>query len=401
LHRILILILACASAFLLSACKAKTSQLASGPPAVPVTTAAASTQPAPLEIRVIGTVEPSSKVEIKSQIAGQLVSVHFTEGQEVDQGQLLFKIDSEPYNASVRQAEGAIERDRAMLNQAESAVLRDIVQSKAADAEAARYAALLKDRLVSTQQNLQYLTTAEASKETIRASQAAVQSARASLKMDEAALARAKLELSYTEIRAPIVGRAGNLLVHMGNLVKANDVPLVVINRIKPVFVSFNAPEQYLQAIRQHSSRRQLPVRVISRDDPGTISAGYLSLIDNTVDTQTGTVHLKAKFDNANRQLWPGQFVNVVLTLDSVQNATVVPAEAVQAGQQGQFVYIVKPDRTVEPRVVSVGRTLEHNVIIDNGVKPGETVVTDGQMLLFPGAHITIASAPKQPAGAQ
>jgi multidrug efflux system membrane fusion protein len=298
----------------------------------------------------------------------------------------------------VRQAEAALERDRAMLNQSEAAVQRDIVQAKSAELDAARYEALLKGRLVSPQQTLQYRTAADASKETVRTDQAAVQSAQGSLKMDEAALDRAKLDLSYTDIRAPIAGRAGNLLVHAGNLVKPNDVPLVVINRITPVFVSFNVPEQNLPAIRQHSSGKKLPVRVNAHDNPAS-ATGSLTVIDNTVDSQTGTVHLKATFDNTNRALWPGQFVDVVLTLDSVQNATVIPAEAVQAGQQGQFVYVVKADRSVEPRVVSVGRTLDQGVIVNTGVTPGETVVTDGQMLLYPGAHITIASAPKPPAG--
>jgi len=369
------------------------------PPTVPVTVAAASTQPAPLEIKGVGTVEPSSNVEIKSQVAGQLIGVHFKEGQDVSSGQLLFKIDPATFQEAVRQAEAALERDRALLNQAEAAVQKDIVQSRSADLELARYEALLKERLVSPQQALQYGTAAEAAKETIRADQAAVQSARSSLKIDEAALSRAKLDRSYTEIRAPISGRAGNLLVHTGNLVKANDVALLVINRITPVFVSFNVPEQYLQAVRRNAASRRLPVRVSSHNDPALTSAGDLTLIDNTVDNQTGSVHLKGTFANANRLLWPGQFVDVVLTLESIQNATVIPAEAVQAGQQGQLVYVVKPDRSVEPRVVSVGRTMDKLVIIQQGIKPGDTVVTDGQMLLFPGAHITTVSAPKPPPG--
>ena len=163
------------------------------------------------------------------------------------------------------------------------------------------------------------------------------------------------------------------------------------------MFVSFSAPEQNLPTIRQHSSGKKLAVRVSSHNDPTITASGSLTLIDNTVDSQTGTVHLKATFDNTNRVLWPGQFVDVVLTLDSVQNATVIPGEAVQAGQQGQFVYVVKADRSVEPRIVTVGRTLDTGVIVNSGVNPGETVVTDGQMLLYPGAHVTVAAAPAKP----
>jgi multidrug efflux system membrane fusion protein len=362
---------------------------------MPVTTATASVQSAPLEVRVVGSVEPSAKVEIKSQVAGQLMSVHFTEGQNVSEGQLLLEIDPQPYRDALQQAEATVERDRAQLNQAEVALQKDIVQSQSADADAARFAALLKQRIVSEQQDLQYRTAAETFKQSIRADQAAIASARASSKVDESAVERAKLDLGYCEIKAPIAGRVGNLLVHAGNLVKVNDVALVVINRITPVFVSFNVPEVRLEAIRRFSAQTKLPVEVTSRDDPGAKAVGYLSVIDNTVDSQTGTIHLKATFDNGNGLLWPGQFVNVVLTLDRATNATVIPAEAVQPGQKGQFVYVVKADKSVEPRIVTVGRTLDRNVIIESGISPGETVVTDGQMMLFPGAHVMVVAAPK------
>jgi membrane fusion protein, multidrug efflux system len=361
---------------------------------MPVTTAVATTQSAPLEVRVVGSVEPSAKVEIKSQVAGQLMSVHFTEGQNVSQGQVLLSIDPQPYKDALQQAQAMVERDRAMLNQSEVARQKDVVQSQSADADAARFAALAKQRIVSEQQNLQYKTSADTFKQAIRADEAAIASSRATLKVDESAVERAQLDLGYCEIHAPIAGRVGNLLVHAGNLVKVNDVPLAVINRITPVFVSFNAPESHLEAIRRYSARRKLPVEVTSRDEPAAKVTGYLSVIDNVVDSQTGTIHLKATVENANGILWPGQFVNVVLTLDSV-TATVIPAEAVQPGQKGQFVYVVKPDQTVEPRVVTVGRTLDRKVIIENGVSPGETVVTDGQMMLFPGAHVVVAAVAK------
>ena len=366
---------------------------------MPVTAAAASAQLVPLEVRVVGSVEPSSKVEIKSQVAGQLMTVYFTEGQNVTEGQLLLKIDPQPYLDAVQQAQATAERDRAQIHQAEVARQKDQVQSESAAADASRFAALLKQRIVSEQQNLQYRTAADTLKDAVRADEAGIESARANLKVDESAIERAKLDLGYCEIRAPIAGRAGNLLVHAGNLVKVNDVPLVVINRLTPVFVSFNVPDKHLAAIRQFSAQRKLAVVATPRDNPAAKAVGYLSVVDNVVDTQTGTIHLKATFDNANGLLWPGAFVDVVLTLDRGVNVTVIPAEAVQAGQKGQFVYVVKPDKTVEPRIVVVGRTVDRKVIIESGVSPGETVVTDGQMLLFPGARVNVVSAPKGDAG--
>jgi multidrug efflux system membrane fusion protein len=366
---------------------------------VPITVATASLQSLPVEVRVVGTVEPSEKVEIKSMIAGEIQAVGFAEGQDVKQGDLLFEIDSRPYAQALRQAEAAVVRDRAMLNQAQATLQKETVNSKAADSEAERNDALLKGKLISQQLHLQFSSAAESAREGLRADLAGVESAAATLNYDLVAVDKAKLDLSYCEIRSPISGRAGTILVHKGNLVKANDIPLVVLNRITPVFVSFSAPDKYLDAIRKYSAAGKLRVDAISHEDTHAKESGTLSLIDNTVDTQTGTIHLKASFENVRRNLWPGQFVDVVLTLSSGQNATVIPAEAVQAGQKGQFVYVVKNDKTVEPRPVSVGRNVENKVTIDKGLAAGETVVTDGQMMLFPGAHIAIAAAPKGPAG--
>jgi multidrug efflux system membrane fusion protein len=358
-----------------------------------------SLQSVPLQVRVVGTVEPSEKVEIKSTVSGEITGVRFTEGQEVKQGDLLFEIDSRPYAEAVRQAEAAVVRDRAMLGQAEATLQKETVNSKAADADAERYDSLLKDKLVSQQQHLQYSSAAGSLRESLHADEASVDSAKATLAFDQVAVDKAKLDLSYCRIQAPISGRAGNLLVHKGNLVKPNDVPLVVLHRITPVFVSFNAPDKYLDAIRKYSASGKLAVEAISHEDTHSHETGALSLIDNTVDTQTGTIRLKATFANPSKSLWPGQFVDVVLTLATNQEATVIPAEAVQPGQSGPYVYVVKKDNTVEPRPVTVGRNVEDKVIIDKGLAAGESVVTDGQMMLFSGARISVVAAPKAPAG--
>ena len=375
-------------ALLLGACRSREVKSAGPPPPVPVAIAVATQESVPEEIRAIGTVEASSTVQIKSQIAGELMSVHFMEGGNVRKGDLLFEIDPRPYRDALRQAEAAVARDRAQLRQAEANLARDVAQSKNAEAVAARYESLVKQGVVSREQRDQMQTNAETFRESIRADTAAVESARASVENDLAAGERAKLDLSYCEIHSPISGQAGNLLVHAGNLVKVSDVPLVVVNQIEPIFVTFGVPEQYLADIRKNSKARKLPVQVSLQNDPGKAARGVLSVIDNAVDNATGTIRLKATFENHERVLWPGQFVNVALTLDTLHDVTLVPAEAVQAGQQGQFVYVVKADQTVERRDVTVGRALENRVVIERGVAPRETVVTDGQLRLFPGASV-------------
>ena len=372
----------------LEACRSREVKSAGPPPPVPVSIAIAAEESVPQEIRAVGTVEPSSVVQIKSQISGELTEVRFVEGGEVRKGDRLLQIDPRPYQEALRQSEAAVSRDRAQQRQAEANLARDNAQLKNADAIATRWAALQKQGVIAREQSDQMRTNADTLRESVRAGAAAVESARASVENDLAAVEKAKLDLSYCEIRSPISGRAGNLLVHAGNLVKASDVPLVVINQIEPIFVSFGVPEQHLAEIRKNSTARKLPVRVSLKEEPSKIARGSLAVIDNTVDNATGTIRLKATFDNHERILWPGQFVNAVLVLDTLKNMTVIPSEAVQAGQQGQFVYVVKPDQSVERRDVTLGATLENRVIVEKGVAPGETVVTDGQLRLFPNAHI-------------
>ena len=252
---------------------------------------------------------------------------------------------------------------------------------------------------MSKSQADQSRTSADVAREAARATQASIESAKASLESDQSAVGTAKLNLNYCQIHAPISGRTGNLLVHAGNLVKANDVPLVVIHQLAPAFVNFNVPEQHLAAIRRLSRGGKMPVRVYPRDNPDRAAEGYLAVIDNTVDATTGTIHLKATFENRDGMLWPGQFVTVVLTLDTIRNATVVPAEAVQAGQHGQMIYVVKADTSVEPRIVTTGRAFGQKMVIEKGIAPGETVVTDGQLRLFPGAKIRAVDAAKKESG--
>src|SRR5262249_32399606 len=345
-----------------------------GPPVTPVTVAKAAQESVPSELRVIGTVEASSIVQVKSQIAGQLERVAFTEGQNVARGDLLFVVDKRPYEEALRQAKAAVSRDRAQIAQAEASLSRDAAQAKFAETDAARYAELSKAGVVSKSQYDQSRTNADVTKEAARATQASIDSGRAALEADLAAVAAAELNLSYCELHAPISGRTGNLLVHAGNLVKVNDVPLVVIHQVAPIFVNFSVPEQHLASVRRLSADRKLTVRAFSQDAPDRIASGALSVIDNAVDTLTGTIHLKATFENNEGLLWPGQFVTAVLTLDTIRGATVVPSEAVQSGQQGQFLYVIKADNTVEPRVVTVGRAFGKKLIIEKGVTAGETV---------------------------
>jgi membrane fusion protein, multidrug efflux system len=361
---------------------------ADGPPAVPVSVAPAGREVLPVEVRAVGTAEAYRTVQVKSQVAGQLLSVKFTEGSQVRQGDLLFEIDPAPFEQARRQAEAAVGKDQALLRQAEANVARDRAQARSAEAEAARQTELLKENITPRAQYEQAVAAAQALQESIRADQAAIESARASLESDRAALERAKLDLGYCRIEAPVSGRAGNVLVHAGNLVKVNDAALVVINQIEPIFVSFGVPERYLSEIRARTAGgRKLAVDVAPQNGQGQGIRGELAVIDNAVDAATGTIRLKALFGNEGRVLWPGQFASVVLRLEAAE-ATFVPAEAVQAGQQGEFVYVVKGDQTVELRPVAVGATLSGKAIIEKGVAPGETVVTDGQLRLYPGARI-------------
>jgi len=362
---------------------------------VPVSVAKVERQSVPTVLHVVGTVEASAIVQVKSQIAGQIERVAFQEGQNVKKDDLLFVIDRRPYQDALVQAQAAGERDQAQIAQSQAALARDQAQAKFAETDAQRYAQMAKEGVGSREQAEQSRSNADVAREAARATEATIGSARAALDADRAAVEAAKLNLSYCEIHAPLSGRTGNLLVHAGNLVKVNDVALVVIHQLAPIFVNFSVPEQHLAAIRRLNAAHPLEVRVTPRDGAGQYKQGRLAVIDNAVDSTTGTIHLKASFPNADSALWPGQFVNVELTLETIQDAAVAPAEAVQSGQQGQFVYLVKADNRVDIRPVTVSNTYGNQMVIEKGLEPGDTVVTDGQMRLFPGAQIRAVDAGK------
>ena len=362
-----VIVAVCAVLVMTASCRKK-EQTPAKPP-VPVTVGMVTQKTMPVQIAVIGNVEPSSTIAVKAQVGGTLIKVHFTEGQDVKKGDPLFTIDPRPYEAALRQAEANLARSTAQFENAR--------------AEEKRYVELVKKGYVSQTQYEQVRTNAVALEATAFADRAMVENAR--------------LNLGYCTIRSPFTGRTGSLAVYEGNLIKANaDTPMVTINQIQPVNVSFAVPEKYLPEIKSYMASGPLKVEALVSKEDANPAEGRLAFIENVVDTATGTIKLKGSFDNKDRRLWPGQFVHVVLTLSVQDNAVVVPTEAVQMGQAGQFVFTVKADLTAEVRPVVVSRTSGRETVIERGLKPGERVVTDGQLRLMPGAKMEIKTEDKE-----
>jgi multidrug efflux system membrane fusion protein len=361
--------------------------------ALPVEVATVVRKTVPVQLRVIGNVQAYSTVTVKSRVAGQIMRVYFKEGDDVKKGELLFMIDPRPFEAALKQAEANLERDLAQVKQAEANLERDRAQERNAEAEANRYKLLFERGVVARQQYDKFRTDWEALVATVEADRAAKANAEAAVLADRAAIENAKLQLSYCSIHSPMDGRTGSLLVQEGNIIKENDVSLVVINQITPIYVSFSAPEQYLGEIKKYMRTGTLKVEAIVPNNEGSTYQGFISFVDNAVDTATGTIKLKGTFTNKERRLWPGQFTNVVLTLTSEPNTIVVPSQTIQTGQQGQYVFIVNPDLTVESRSVVVGRTTDGETVIVKGLTPDEKVVTDGQLQLYPGVKVEIKNA--------
>jgi len=365
--------------------------------ALPVEVATVVRKTVPVQLRVIGNVQAYSTVTVKSRVAGQIMQVYFKEGDDVKKGELLFMIDPRPFEAALKQAEANLERDLAQVKQAEANLERDRAQERNAEAEANRYKLLFERGVVAQQQYDKFRTDWEALVATVEANRAARANAEAAVLADRAAIENAKLQLSYCSIHSPMDGRTGSLLLQEGNIIKENDVSLVVINQITPIYVSFSVPEQYLGEIKKYMRAGNLKVEAIVPNNEGSPYQGFISFVDNAVDTATGTIKLKGTFTNKDRRLWPGQFTNVVLTLTTEPNAIVVPSQTIQTGQQGQYVFIVDPDLTVESRSVVVGRTTDGETVIVKGLTPDEKVVTDGQLRLYPGAKVEIKNSNSAP----
>jgi multidrug efflux system membrane fusion protein len=342
--------------------KPESGRSSEGRAAVPVVVASVVQKNMPVQLEAVGSVEAFSTVSIRTQVTGAITQVHFKEGQDVKQGDLLFTIDTRPFEAALKQAEANLARDAAVLANARE--------------QARRYAELVKKQYVSQEQYDQVKTNADALEGSVDA--------------DKAAIENAKVQLSYCRIYSPVTGRTGGLLVNEGNLVRTNDATaLVTINQVSPIYVTFAVPEQNLPEIRKRLSAGKLKVQALS---PGEASPeeGELSFIDNAVDRTTGTIKLKGTFGNGNRRLWPGQFVKAALKLNDHTDAIVVPSQAVQTGQTGQHVFVLKDGSAVDIRPVVISRSLNGESVVEKGLQPGEQVVTDGQFLLGPGSKVQV-----------
>jgi multidrug efflux system membrane fusion protein len=359
-----------AAAGFLSACNRKDAAAGkgkrqSGP--VPVTVAKVVQQDVPSQVRAIGNVMAYSTVAVRSRVSGELMKVHFDEGQEVKRGDLLFTIDPRVPQAVLQQSKANLTREEAVLNQARM--------------ELDRERRLFESQLIS--------------KDEFEKAEAAWKTAVATEESTKAAVTNAALIVEFTSIRSPLHGKTGSVLIRQGNQVNAESAVLVTINQVHPIYVVFSVPEQYLAEIRKETQERALKVEARLPDWRGPSPAGELTFIDNAVDMTTGTIQLKATFPNSDNALWPGQFVQVVLTLKSLPQCTVVPSQAVQAGQNGEFVYVVKGDQTVEMRPVLTALNFEGGTVIANGLQAGETIVLDGQLRLSPGAKVSVKVAEK------
>jgi len=356
--------------------------------AVPVVTTKVADRDVPVDIAAIGNVEAFTTISVRSQVTGQLQEVLFREGDFVKKGQPLFKIDRRPFEAALQQAEANMVRDRALLNQAEAQLARDGANAEYSQLSAERQARLAKDGILSKDAAEQSRASSEATAATVKADRAAVESAKAQLVAQQAVVDNAKVSLSYTTISSPIDGRTGNLAVRNGNLVNQNNTELITIAQVEPIYVTFSVPSIQLASVRARVGKDKIPVTVTPQDGAPQAVEGELAFIDNIVDASTDTIKLKGRFANSDHRLWPGQFARVSLRVTTIPHALVLPGQAIQTGQDGQFVFVVKDDGTVDQQPVTIGQRVGEDVVVEKGLKSGQVVVTEGQLRLEAGTKV-------------
>jgi multidrug efflux system membrane fusion protein len=357
--------------------------------AAPVVAAKVTERDVPVDLAAIGNVEAYATVSLRSQVTGQLQEIEFREGDIVKSGQVLFKLDPRPFEATLAQAEANLLRDKALLAQAEAQLARDAANAEYQQITSERQAQLVQRGIISKDAAEQVRASADATRAVVNADKANIESVRAQSVSDTAVVENAKVSLGYCVIRSPIDGRTGSLEVKVGSLITANTLEMITVSRVEPVLVTFSVPAMHLSTIKQHMAGGHLPVTATPQDANAEPAEGTLSFIDSAVDMTTDTIKLKGTFTNSDRRLWPGQFARVTLRLATLPHAIVVPSQAVQTGQDGQYVFVVKDDSTVEQRTITAGQRVADDVVVEKGLKVGETVITEGQLRLEPGTRVT------------
>jgi len=396
---------ACSLLAAMSGCMNKAAPAAVERPPAPVTVTEAAVQDVPVYLDAIGKTVAREVVSIQPQVSGRIVKIHFTDGANVKKGDLLFTIDPTPFEAAVTQAQANVTKDIAVKKQAEANLNKDLAVDNWNALQVKRYAQLVSAGVVPREQYEQLAATSDSSKATVEADRAAVHSADESIKADNAAVERARVDLSYCYIKAPIDGRAGQRLADVGNVVNpggnnsnstaANGPPanaLLVIERLDPIYADFTISQNDLSKVQEQMRAGTLKTEVRLPDAADPI-AGQLTFLDNSVQNQTGQVNLRATIPNSDRRFWPGRFVNIRLVLNTIRGAVLVPANAPQLSAKGSYVYVVKPDMTVDQRQVTLGQRQGDQVVVDQGLQPGERVVTNGQVGVTPGGKVRVETA--------
>lgn len=392
------------SGLVISGCANKAQQSFDRPPS-PVQVTAAVSQDVPTYLDAIGKTVAREVVSIQPQVSGRITRIHFTDGANVRRGDLLFTIDTRPFEASLRQAQARLSKDGALKKQAEANLAKEIAQAKWGLAQVERYRTLVEQAVVPREQYEELRANYDSLKANVEAARAAVRSADEEIKVDAAAVENAKVQLSYCYIRSPIDGRAGQRLVDIGNVVNpggpssggdnASSNSLLVIERLDPIYADFTISQANLNAVQQQMREGTLKVEVHLPDMVDEMVAGQLTFLDNAVQTATGQVTLRATVPNAGHRFWPGRFVNIRLVLNTIHSAVLIPAAAPQMSAKGSFVYVVKPDSTAEQRPVSLGQRQGDLIVVESGVAAGESVVTNGQLGVTPGGKVRIEQPPE------